>query len=59
MDLPDQQVRVIGKGNRERRVPMGDEARERLHRYRIGPRSEWTAGRPTAAVFVGQRGDGG
>ncbi|MGI8830961.1 MAG: site-specific tyrosine recombinase [Candidatus Limnocylindria bacterium] len=56
VDLARQQVRVIGKGNKERRVPMGDEARERLHRYRIGPREAWTAGRPTAAVFVGQRG---
>jgi integrase/recombinase XerD len=56
VDLANQQVRVIGKGNKERRVPMGDEARERLHRYRIGPREEWTAGRPTPAVFVGQRG---
>jgi integrase/recombinase XerD len=56
VDLPQQQVRVIGKGNKERRVPMGDEARERLHRYRSGPRSEWTAGKPTEAVFVGKRG---
>ena len=56
VDLPKQQVRVIGKGNKERRVPMGDEARERLHRYRVGPRSEWTAGKPTPAVFVGRRG---
>jgi integrase/recombinase XerD len=56
VDLPNQQVRVIGKGNKERRVPMGDEARERLHRYRIGPRAEWTAKRPSEAVFVGRRG---
>ncbi len=56
VDLPGQQVRVIGKGNKERRVPMGEEARERLHRYRAGPRTEWTAGRPTPAVFVGPRG---
>jgi integrase/recombinase XerD len=56
VDLERQQVRVIGKGNKERRVPMGDEARERLHRYRIGPRTEWTAGKPTPAVFVGRRG---
>jgi integrase/recombinase XerD len=56
VDLPHQQLRVIGKGNKERRVPMGDEARERLHRYRIGPWATWTAGRPTPAVFVGRRG---
>jgi integrase/recombinase XerD len=56
VDLDRQQVRVIGKGNKERRVPMGDEARERLHRYRIGPRAEWTARQPTPAVFVGRRG---
>jgi integrase/recombinase XerD len=56
VDLDGQQVRVIGKGNKERRVPMGDEARERLHRYRVGPRQVWTAGRATPAVFVGQRG---
>ena len=57
VDLKGQQVRVIGKGNKERRVPMGDEARERLHRYRVGPRAEWTAARPTPAVFVGKRGN--
>ena len=57
VDLPNQQLRVIGKGNKERRVPMGDEARERLHRYRSGPWAEWTAGRPTPAVFVGKRGN--
>ena len=56
LDLPGLQVRVIGKGNRERRVPMGDEARERIHRYLAGPRQAWTAGRPSAAVFVSQRG---
>lgn len=56
LDLPGLQVRVIGKGNRERRVPMGEEARERLHRYLAGPREVWTAGHPTASVFVSQRG---
>jgi len=56
VDLPNQQVRVIGKGNKERRVPMGDEARDRLHRYRSGPREAWTSGKPTEAVFVGMRG---
>ncbi|HEX2194297.1 MAG TPA: site-specific tyrosine recombinase XerD, partial [Candidatus Limnocylindria bacterium] len=56
VDLERLQVRVIGKGNRERRVPMGEPARDRLHRYIAGPRAGWTAGKPTAAVFVSQRG---
>jgi integrase/recombinase XerD len=56
LDLPGLQVRVIGKGNRERRVPMGEEARERIHRYLAGPRAAWTAGHPSSAVFVSQRG---
>jgi integrase/recombinase XerD len=56
VDLAAQHVRVIGKGNKERRVPMGDEARERLHRFMGGPRAAWTAGRPAEAVFVGRRG---
>jgi integrase/recombinase XerD len=56
VDLPHQQLRVIGKGNKERRVPMGDEARERLHRYRSGPRPAWTAGHPVEAEFVSTRG---
>ncbi len=56
LDLDGLQVRVIGKGNRERRVPMGEPARERMHRYLSGPRATWTAGKPTAAVFVSQRG---
>ncbi|HJP72376.1 MAG TPA: site-specific tyrosine recombinase [Candidatus Limnocylindria bacterium] len=56
VDLPNAQVRVIGKGNKERRVPMGEEARERLHRYRSGPRQAWTASKPTPAVFVNTHG---
>jgi integrase/recombinase XerD len=56
VDLPNLAVRVIGKGNKERRVPMGEEARDRLHRYLGGPRSEWTVKRPTPAVFVSSRG---
>jgi integrase/recombinase XerD len=56
VDLPNLQVRVIGKGNKERRVPMGEEARDRVHRWRSGPRAEWTAGRPAAAEFVSRRG---
>jgi integrase/recombinase XerD len=56
LDLDNRQVRVIGKGNRERRVPMGEPAHDRLHRYLGGPRAAWTARHPTPAVFVNQRG---
>lgn len=56
LDLPHLQVRVIGKGNKERRVPMGEPARDRIHRYVTGPRLAWTAGRPTPAAFVSRRG---
>ncbi|HEY7452098.1 MAG TPA: site-specific tyrosine recombinase [Candidatus Limnocylindria bacterium] len=56
LNLAGLEVRVIGKGNRERRVPMGEPARDRLHRYVTGPRQAWTAGKPTPAVFVSQRG---
>jgi integrase/recombinase XerD len=56
LDLPHLEVRVIGKGNKERRVPMGDPARDRLQRYLSGPRAAWTAGKPTPATFVSQRG---
>ena len=56
VDLEGLQVRVIGKGNKERRVPMTEEARERLHRYLSGPRREWSSGKPQAAVFLSQRG---
>ncbi|MGH2456331.1 MAG: site-specific tyrosine recombinase, partial [Candidatus Limnocylindria bacterium] len=56
LDLDGLQLRVIGKGNRERRVPMGEVARDRVHRYLVGPRAAWTSGRPTPAVFVSRRG---
>ena len=56
LDLPNLQLRVIGKGNKERRVPMGEPARDRLLRYISGPRERWTAVRPGEAVFVSRRG---
>jgi integrase/recombinase XerD len=56
LDLEHLSVRVIGKGNKERRVPMGEPARDRIHRYLSGARELWTAGRPTQAVFLNQRG---
>ncbi|MDQ3881169.1 MAG: tyrosine recombinase XerD [Chloroflexota bacterium] len=56
VNLGESFVRVIGKGNRERRVPMGAPARDRLHRYLADVRPLWSAARATPAVFVNQRG---
>ena len=54
-------VRVIGKGDKERVVPIGDVALEWLGRYLAWPRGAWLdrAGLPDGAgspVFVTQRG---
>ena len=54
-------VRVIGKGDKERIVPVGDVALEWLGRYLAWPRGAWLdrAGQPDGAgspVFVTQRG---
>jgi len=54
-------VRVIGKGDRERLVPVGDVALEWLGRYLAWPRPAWlaAAGRgdgPEAPLFVTPRG---
>ena len=48
LNLDGLELRVIGKGNKERRVPMGEPARDRVHRYLGGPRATWTAGHPSA-----------
>ncbi len=51
-------VRVVGKGGRERLVPMGEEAAEWLGHYlRVG-RTELLGRRPSEAVFVTRRGEG-
>ncbi len=54
-------VRVIGKGDRERLVPVGDIALEWLSRYLAWPRAVWlgsagVANRPDAPLFVTARG---
>ena len=35
---------------------MGEVARDRVHAFVSGPRREWTASRPTPALFVSRRG---
>jgi len=48
-------VRVIGKGNKERRVPIGDEAHGCLKNYLASGRPELLQGRQTDSVFVTNR----
>lgn len=49
-------LRIIGKGDRERLVPLGDEAQDWLHRFVPGPRAEILAGRQTDYLFPTRRG---
>ncbi|MDO9191091.1 MAG: tyrosine-type recombinase/integrase, partial [Sulfurimicrobium sp.] len=49
-------VRVMGKGSKERLVPLGAEAADWLQRYLAEARPGLLAGHPCAAVFVTQRG---
>ena len=51
-------VRVIGKGGKERLVPMGDEALHWLGRYMREARPELLKDRPADYLFVTRRGDG-
>ena len=49
-------LRIIGKGDRERLIPLGDEAQDWLHRFVLAPRTEILAGRQTEYLFPTRRG---
>ena len=49
-------VRVVGKGDRERLVPLGEVALDWLDRFVRGPRSEILDGRVSEVVFPSRRG---
>ena len=49
-------VRVFGKGNKARLVPMGEEALDWLQRYLAGPRGELLKGIPCDVLFPSRRG---
>jgi integrase/recombinase XerD len=49
-------VRVVGKGDKERLVPLGDEAVRWLREFVAGPRSELLRGHPCDALFPTRRG---
>ncbi len=49
-------IRVIGKGDKERLVPLGDEALDWLERYLREARAELYKGLPDATLFPSRRG---
>jgi integrase/recombinase XerD len=51
-------VRVMGKGSKERLVPLGEEALDWIRRYLAEARPALLAGKLTDAMFVTQRGEG-
>lgn len=51
-------VRVVGKGGRERLVPLGDEAVDWVRRFMRGARAELLSGQPCDALFPTRRGGG-
>jgi integrase/recombinase XerD len=48
-------VRILGKGSKERLVPVGEEALAWMRRYRNEARPALLAGRPAEALFVTAR----
>lgn len=49
-------ARIIGKGNRERLTPLGEEAQEWLEQFMRRGRAELCGATPTAALFPSRRG---
>src|SRR5690606_11842537 len=49
-------VRVVGKGSKERLVPLGEEALDWLETYFAQARTQLLAGKPSDVVFPSQRG---
>jgi integrase/recombinase XerD len=50
-------LRIVGKGNRERLIPLGDEAQDWIREFNEGARSEILLERQTDYLFPTRRGD--
>jgi integrase/recombinase XerD len=50
-------IRIVGKGNRERLIPLGDEAQDWIREFIDGPRGEILLERQTEYLFPTRRGD--
>lgn len=48
-------VRVMGKGDKERLVPLGESALDAIQRYMEWARLELTDGQPADVLFIGQK----
>jgi integrase/recombinase XerD len=57
VSMSDGVVRVIGKGDKERIVPLGEEAMSWLGRYMTEARPRLLRGRSSEALFVTERGE--
>jgi integrase/recombinase XerD len=54
--LPESVVRVLGKGARERLVPVGDRAKHELEKYLAESRPQLAGRSPASALFLGRGG---
>jgi integrase/recombinase XerD len=58
LHLTEGWLKVRGKGGKERLLPLGEPAIERLQAYLVGSREHLMRGRRTTQVFVNGRGEG-
>jgi integrase/recombinase XerD len=56
LHLAEHYLTCIGKGSKERLVPIGEQATEWIERYRAGARRELLKGRASPRLFVNARG---
>jgi integrase/recombinase XerD len=56
LHLDEQYLTCIGKGNKERLVPIGEEASSWIGKYRQSARGELLKGRSSARLFLNVRG---